>query len=127
MKKKLLALVMAGVMTLGMLTGCGSGGDDKKDSSQSGTNETQQSGEEQEASDNKEGTGKEEEASASNGEKVTLRMIEKDVSPEDPVYQEWVQKFNEGLDQAGINAQIELVSLQSGTYSENLADRKSVV
>ncbi len=121
MKKKLLALVMAGVMTLGMLTGCGSGGDDKKDSSQSGTNETQQSGEEQEASDNKEGTGKEEEASASNGEKVTLRMIEKDVSPEDPVYQEWVQKFNEGLDQAGINAQIELVSLQSGTYSENLA------
>lgn len=119
MKKRLLALMMTGMLAVGMLAGCGSS--DAGGATQEAPAEKEESAAqapEQEEAGQEESK---EPESADGGEKVTLRMIEKDVSPEDPVYQEWMERFNAGLEEAGINAQIELVSLQSGTYSENLA------
>ena len=119
MKKRLLALMMTGMLAVGMLAGCGSS--DAGGATQEAPAEKEESAaqaQEQEEAGQEESK---EPESADGGEKVTLRMIEKDVSPEDPVYQEWMERFNAGLEEAGINAQIELVSLQSGTYSENLA------
>ena len=83
MKRKVTAMLMAGVMATGMLAGSA--------------------------------------VPVSAEEPVTLRLIIKDVSPDDPTYQEWLSQFNADLVEAGIGAEIELVSLQSGTYSENLA------
>lgn len=110
MKRKLLAMVMTGVLAAGLLAGCGSA-QPQEDAAQAPAAESEAAAE----------TAQTDEALAAGGEKVTLRIVLKDVSPEDPVYQEWLERFNADLDSAGIGAQLELVSLQSGTYSENLA------
>lgn len=110
MKKRSIALFMAGVLTAGLLTGCSSGSGQKTGGETTQAQPTS-AGEKSQPT----------QGAQAGSEKVTLRMIKKDAQPEDPVYQEWIKRFNEELDQAGINAQLELVSIQSGTYSENLA------
>lgn len=120
MKKRLLSMLLAGVLVMATLAGCGQssssgtaaqGGSEEKQEAQAPAEEAKEEAPAESAA----------ETPAASGEKVTLRMVMKDVSPEDPVYQEWLKQFNAGLDEAGIGAQLELVSLQSGTYSENLA------
>lgn len=110
MRKRGMALLMAGMMAVSLLAGCSSGSGQK---AAEGTTQAPAATGETKA--------QETEASQASGEKVTLRMIKKDALPEDPVYQEWIKQLNDGLDKAGINAELELVSMQSGTYSENLA------
>mgnify|MGYP002638572750 CR=1 FL=1 len=112
MKKRILALMMTGILALGMLTGCGAKDNGGTQASQPALKEEGTAAQTQEQQPEK---------TTADGEKITLRIVLKDVSPEDPTYQEWLKQFNEGLDAAGIGAQLELVSLQSGTYSENLA------
>ncbi len=114
MKKRLLAMVMAGALIAGTLTGCGSGQTQQSETPESAPADSVQ--EEQEPAQEE----AQAEEAASTGEKVTLRIVIKDVSPDDPVYQQWLELFNAGLEEAGIGAQLELVSLQSGTYSDNL-------
>ena len=51
---------------------------------------------------------------------VTLTMVIKDHSPETESDAKWMESLNAGLLEAGIGAQVELLSMQSGTYSTNL-------
>ena len=114
MKKKLISLLMAGALAAGLLAGCG--GKDAQGGKEAETPKQEEAT--KPAQEEQQEPAQEEQTS---GEKETLRLVIKDVSPEDPVYQEWLEKFNAELDVAGIGAQVELVSMQSGTYSENLA------
>ena len=114
MKKKLISLLMAGALAAGLLAGCG--GKDAQGGKEAETPKQEEAA--KPAQEEQQEPAQEEQTS---GEKETLRLVIKDVSPEDPVYQGWLEKFNAELDVAGIGAQVELVSMQSGTYSENLA------
>ncbi len=116
--KKLAAMTMALVLAAGTLAGCSSGGGNTA-STTAATTAAAASGETTAAPSGE--TAAAAETEAPSGEIVTLRLVLKDHSPEEPLDQEWAKQFNEGLLAAGINAQVELVSLQSGTYSENLA------
>ena len=51
---------------------------------------------------------------------VTLTMVIKDHSPENKADADWIKLLNEELLKAGIGAQVELVAMQSGSYSTNL-------
>ena len=51
---------------------------------------------------------------------VTLTMVIKDHSPENEADAAWIKLLNEELLKAGIGAQVELVAMQSGSYSTNL-------
>ena len=51
---------------------------------------------------------------------VTLTMVIKDRSPENADDAAWIATLNEKLLEAGIGAQVELLAMQSGTYSTNL-------
>ncbi len=113
--KKALGLFLVLVLIVGCLAACGK---EEKAPENAGEQPTQAATEAPTPADD---GGKEETPADTPAEKVTLRVVIKDVSPDDPTYQTWLQKFNEGLDQAGIAANLELVSLQSGTYSENLS------
>ena len=116
--KKLAAMTMALVLAAGTLAGCSSCGGNTA-STTAATTAAAASGETTAAPSGE--TAAAAETEAPSGEIVTLRLVLKDHSPEEPLDQEWAKQFNEGLLAAGINAQVELVSLQSGTYSENLA------
>ena len=58
---------------------------------------------------------------ASAEEVTTLRIAMKDVSMENELQKAWMDEFNAALQEAGIMAQLEVVEMQSGTYSDNLA------
>ncbi|MEI3121806.1 MAG: hypothetical protein V8S86_12785 [Eubacteriales bacterium] len=51
---------------------------------------------------------------------VTLTMVIKDHSPENTADAAWMELLNQELLNAGIGAQVELLAMQSGTYSTNL-------
>lgn len=103
--KKILSMLLVFVLIMGAFGAC-----------------TKSKEEEKVSGDNKAPTTKVEETSNTDTkEVVTLKIVIKDVSPEEEIYQTWLLKVNEGLQEAGIGAKLELVSLQSGTYSENLA------
>lgn len=60
-------------------------------------------------------------STASAEEVTTLRIAMKDVSMENELQKEWLDAFNAALKEAGIMAELEVVEMQSGTYSDNLA------
>ncbi len=100
MKKKLISLLMAGALAAGLLAGCG--GKDAQGGKEAETPKQEEAA--KPAQEEQQEPAQEEQTS---GEKETLRLVIKDVSPEDPVYQEWLEKFNAELDAAGIGAQVE--------------------
>lgn len=58
---------------------------------------------------------------ASAEEVTTLRIAMKDYSAENEAQKAWLEAFNAGLQEAGIMAALEVVEMQRGTYSDNLA------
>lgn len=55
------------------------------------------------------------------GEVTTLKVVLKGISMEDERQRIWFDEYNKQLLEAGIPAQLEVVEMQSGTYSDNLA------
>ena len=52
---------------------------------------------------------------------TTLRVVLKGISMEDERQRVWFDEYNKALAEAGIPAKLEVVEMQSGTYSDNLA------
>lgn len=52
---------------------------------------------------------------------TTLRVVLKGISMEDERQKVWFDEYNKALAEAGIPAKLEVVEMQSGTYSDNLA------
>lgn len=99
MKKKWLAALLSMTLAAGTLAGCGA------------------DGKEEPKTESKEEV--KEEAKA--GETVTLRVALKGISMEDERQKKWFDNYNAALEKAGIPAKLEVVEMQSGTYSDNLA------
>jgi putative aldouronate transport system substrate-binding protein len=59
-------------------------------------------------------------AASSNGEPTTLTIVAKDFAPEDPGIQKLVKNIEEGMKAEGKNIKLDVVPVQSGTYSEKL-------
>lgn len=95
MKKKLVAALLTLSLAAGMLAGCGA-----KEESPAGTDSKEELEE---------------------GETVTLRVALKGISMEDERQKKWFDNYNQALAEAGIPAELEVVEMQSGTYSDNLA------
>lgn len=105
--RKLLAVTMACVLAAAPLAGCSGGG--KTEPAQTAAEKGGAAAGETAAGD------------TASAQPATIRFVMKDHSPDNPTDQEWLKQFNAGLQKAGIPAALELVSMQSGTYSENLA------
>jgi ABC-type glycerol-3-phosphate transport system substrate-binding protein len=59
-------------------------------------------------------------ATAASTEPVTIRLVNKDLSPDDPNALKFVKGIEDGMKAEGKNIKIEIVPVQSGTYSEKL-------
>lgn len=105
MKKKLWeAALLSMTLMVSTLAGCGSN---------ASTQPAEESAEK--TTEGQETTGEQ------SDEVVTLRLVLKDVSMEDERQKAWFDEYNKALLDAGIPAQLEIVEMQSGTYSDNLA------
>ena len=101
MKRKTWMALAVLTLMAGMFTGCGSVPEES--SGESRTIETEEP----------EGNG--------GDETVTLRIVSKELNPQDETQMAWLEEYNRALAEAGINAQLELVNIQSGSYADNLA------
>lgn len=95
MKKKWLAIGLSLALAAGTVTGCGGSGQEE-----SGATGSENSGTE---------------------EVTTLRIALKGISMEDERQKTWFDNYNRALQEAGIPVELEVVEMQSGTYSDNLA------
>lgn len=98
MKKKWLSVILSLTLAAGALTGCGADGKEEKTENKTEAKEE-----------------------VKNGEQATLRVALKGVSMEDERQKKWFDNYNAALEKAGIPAKLEVVEMQSGTYSDNLA------
>lgn len=57
---------------------------------------------------------------SANGEPTTLTIVDKDFSPDDPNIQKFVKSVEEGMKAEGKNIKLDVVPVQTGTYSEKL-------
>jgi ABC-type glycerol-3-phosphate transport system substrate-binding protein len=53
-------------------------------------------------------------------EPVTITIVDKDLSPDDPVAQKFIKGIEDGMKAEGKNIKLQIVPVQSGTYSEKL-------
>ena len=111
MNKRVLSATLALAMTLS-LTGCLPGSN--APSTSSGTSTSGNTSTSQPVDSNKPL------AMGDTENPVTLTMVIKDHSPENEADAIWMESLNKGLLEAGIGAQVELLAMQSGTYSTNL-------
>ena len=95
MKKKWLAIGLSLALAAGTVTGC--------------------------AGSSQEGDGNQGSDSSGTGGVTTLRIALKGISMEDERQKTWFDNYNKALQEAGIPAELEVVEMQSGTYSDNLA------
>jgi len=58
--------------------------------------------------------------STTGGEPVTIRIVNKDFPPDDPNTQKFIKAIEDGMREEGKNIKLEVVPVQSGTYSEKL-------
>lgn len=58
--------------------------------------------------------------SSSSDEPITLKFVGKEVDPEDETTKKFFEETSKGMKLKGINVNFEIVSVQSGTYSEKL-------
>ena len=95
MKKKWLAIGLSLALAAGTVTGCGG--------------------------NSQEETGNQSSDNSGTEEVTTLRIALKGISMEDERQKTWFDNYNKALQEAGIPAELEVVEMQSGTYSDNLA------
>ena len=118
MKKKITALVLSGILSLGMLCGCGGNG---QGTGQQGTGQsgegTGQTGSGQDAGANPGGVDLSNIFSGELEKNVTIRVLENDTAIEQGYFQELIDAFNEKYADYGIVA----VDANMDQYS-NLAD-----
>ena len=95
MKKKWLAIGLSLALAAGTVTGCGG--------------------------NSQEETGNQSSDNSGTEEVTTLKIALKGISMEDERQKTWFDNYNKALQEAGIPAELEVVEMQSGTYSDNLA------
>lgn len=112
MKKRWMAALLSVSLVTGILSGCGSAAAEEEPA------QAAEQGAAEEAGNAEEESAQEQ---VQSGEVTTLRIVLKGISMEDERQRIWFENYNEALAEAGIAAKLEVVEMQSGTYSDNLA------